>query len=77
MVDFGLLPNSTSKAMYVDDGITDIVRVDGDIEATLASLATAPCIKEISIVNGNSLQIITNTDVSAMYTSPVVYYCKG
>lgn len=77
MVDFGLLPNSTSKAMYVDDGITDFVRVDGDIEGTLVSLATAPFIKEISIINGNSLQIITNTDVSTMYTSPVVYYCKG
>lgn len=77
MVDFGLLPNSTSKAIYVDDGITDFVRVDGDIEVTLVSLATAPFIKEISIINGNSLQIITNTDASAMYTSPVVYYCKG
>lgn len=77
MVDFGMLPNSTSKAMYVDDGITDFVRVDGDIEGTLVSLATASFIKEISIINGNSLQIITNTDVSAMYTSPVVYYCKG
>ena len=80
-LNFGAMPNSTIKTMYIADGITDLVRVEGEVSystsAEVAPFATVSFVSDVTITGGTTLKVTTIQDASNWNGFPIVYYCKG
>lgn len=80
-LNFGAMPNSTIKTMYIADGITDLVRVEGEVSYStsteVAPFATVSFVSDVTITGGTTLKVTTIQDASNWNGLPIVYYCKG
>lgn len=80
-VDFGAMPDTSYKERYLNDGITGLVRVEGECKyhdgTDSAPFATVSFIGEITIIGGNTLKVTTTQNASSWVGYPVVYYVKS
>lgn len=79
-IDFGAMPNSSNKSVYVNDGITGLVRVEGYCNYYTGSastpFATVSFVSDVEISYGRDFVAKTSQDASTWNGYPILYYTK-
>lgn len=76
---FDTLPENTFKSVWVANGITALVRVEGYCQHTdgdMTRLENNSLISSIKIIGGASLRIDAGANASEWSCTPIVYYTK-
>lgn len=76
---FYTLPENTFKSVWVTDGITALVRVEGYCQHTDGDMIQIECnslISSVKIVGGTNLRIDAGVNASYWSCNPIVYYTK-
>ena len=79
-IDFGVMPNASNKGVYVNEGITGLVRVEGYCEYYTGSastpFSTVSFVSDVEISYGREFVAKTSQDASTWNGYPILYYTK-